>query len=68
MRSDAREKYWQDVLGSAGDLWEEIKLSITTDKDVALSAAIGPDQMRPVAKYWKARIDSPGGVGSFLFL
>ncbi|HDS1736226.1 S8 family serine peptidase [Pseudomonas sp. BP8] len=64
---ESREAYWQTVLRAAGSPASELWLSIQTDSSVSNSTALAPEHLRPVARYWKARIDSPEGVASFIF-
>lgn len=64
---ERRESYWKEVLDAAGSPVSELWLSIRTDSIMANTTAMAPDDLRPLAKYWKSRIDSPGAIASFLY-
>ncbi|MBK5000958.1 S8 family serine peptidase [Pseudomonas sp. S31] len=63
---DHREDYWRTVLEAAGSTSAEFWLSFQTDSAVAYSTVVAPEALQSMAKSWKARIDSPEGIGSFV--
>ncbi|WP_430738563.1 S8 family serine peptidase [Pseudomonas putida] len=64
LHPDNRQAYWEGVLDAAGSPGWELLLAVRTDASVAFSAAMAPEDLRARAASWKARIDSPGGLGA----
>ncbi|MGH8716575.1 MAG: hypothetical protein ACREUI_07610, partial [Burkholderiales bacterium] len=56
---DLRERYWQEVLNTAGDPIAEAFLAIQTDTFMANMAAFGNPQVREIATSWRSRVDTP---------
>lgn len=64
--NEHREPYWRSVLDAAGSLVSEILLSVKTDIVMSTGTVVAPEHLRPMANYWKSRVDSPGAIAAFL--
>ncbi|WP_146749659.1 MULTISPECIES: hypothetical protein [unclassified Pseudomonas] len=54
-----RERYWSEILASAGDPIAEAVILVKTENLMATASVIGNSQIKAIAQGWRARVDTP---------
>ncbi|MEX6664096.1 hypothetical protein [Pseudomonas sp. W2-17] len=64
---EMRERYWTEILESAGDPVAEVLIFIKTETFMATASVIGNADVKAVTNSWRSRVDTPStfaAVGS----
>jgi hypothetical protein len=54
-----RERYWSEILASAGDPIAEAAILVKTESLMATASVIGNAHIKSIAQNWRTRVDTP---------
>lgn len=61
-----RERYWSEILASAGDPIAEAIILVKTESLMATASVIGNAEIKAVVQNWRARVDTPAMTAAVL--
>lgn len=61
---EVRERYWTEILKSAGDPVAEALIMIKTETFMATASVIGNPDMKAVAENWRSRVDATSTIAA----